>query len=273
MSRNTPAGLNGKPNPAPPAIEIVDLAVAYGRDRVLSGINLTVQPGEVVALLGANGSGKSSLVKAALGIIAHQAGQIRLNGQNLGPNTDWQRVGYVPQRLSAAAAVPTTAGEVVRSGLLSRQRLHYRSNRTGRALVDQALAEVGLSNLAKARVASLSGGQQQRVLIARSLISQPSVAFFDEPTAAVDQASQDLIIETLLKRRQAGLAALVVLHEIGSFARLLTRAVLLENSRLIELDHITSSQHHPDHPWGDPHHPHSAEPTCEHSPHLTLAVP
>ncbi|MET7284661.1 ATP-binding cassette domain-containing protein [Streptomyces sp. NPDC005573] len=199
-----------------------------GARPVLRGIDLTVRRGEVVALLGANGSGKSTAVRTAIGHVPAGAGTIELFGTPLRAFRDWARVGYVPQRTSAAGGVPATVAEIVSSGRLSRTRFGP-FRRTDRAAVHRALELVGMADRAKDAVTALSGGQHQRVLIARALVAEPELLIMDEPMAGVDLASQEVLAATLREQVAAGATVLLVLHELGPLEPLIDRAVVLRD--------------------------------------------
>ncbi|MFI2101973.1 metal ABC transporter ATP-binding protein [Isoptericola sp. NPDC019693] len=216
---------------AVPAIEARDVHVRLGVSPVLRGVDLTVRRGEVVALLGANGSGKSTLVRTLVGVLPATAGSVRLFGHALGNDVPWGRVGYVPQRVSAAAGVPSTAAEVVASGLLHGRRL--RLPRGWRARVRDALDLVGLGDRARHATHELSGGQQQRVLIARALVRRPDLLVLDEPVAGVDRPSQEAFAATMTRLVAEGMTVLVVLHELGELAPLVQRCVVLRHGRVV----------------------------------------
>ena len=150
-------------------LALADVAVSLGGRPVLRDIDLTVTQGEVVALLGPNGSGKSTLVRTAVGLHPMRTGSVQLFGTPLPSYDAWQRVGYVPQRSSAATGVPATVWEVVASGRLSRRRLLLPLARADRAAIGAAIDAVGLGDRTGQPVSTLSGGQQQRVLMARAL--------------------------------------------------------------------------------------------------------
>ncbi|BDZ43229.1 ABC transporter [Paraoerskovia sediminicola] len=207
------------------------VCVRLGASDILHGVDLTVTDGEVVALLGANGSGKSTLVRSLVGVLPLAAGSVELLGSPLGPSVDWERVGYVPQRVSAQSGVPSTAREVVSSGLLHGRRL--RLPRGWRTRTDEALELVGLRDRAQDSTSELSGGQQQRVLIARALVRRPDVMILDEPVAGVDQPSQEAFAATMRRLVSQGLTVLVVLHELGELAPLVTRAVVLRHGQVV----------------------------------------
>ena len=208
-----------------------DLTVELGGARILHGVSLDVSAGEVVAVLGANGSGKSTLLRSLVRAVPVASGTIEVLGAPLGPRGPWDRIGYVPQRVSLVGGVPSTASEIVASGLLGARRL--RRPRDWRDRVDRALADVGLAGIGPHAVAELSGGQQQRVLIARALVRRPDLVLLDEPLAGVDLPSQVAFAATLRDLVSSGVTLVIVLHELGPLADLITRTVVLEHGRVV----------------------------------------
>ncbi|GHG25313.1 MULTISPECIES: metal ABC transporter ATP-binding protein [Streptomyces] len=215
-----------------PVISVRGATAALGARPVLRGVDLTVGRGEVVALLGANGSGKSTAVRAVIGQVPLTGGTIELFGTPRKRFRDWARVGYVPQRTTAAAGVPATIREVVSSGRLARRRFGW-TTRADRAAVERAIALVGLADRAKDSVSALSGGQHQRVLIARALASEPELLIMDEPMAGVDLASQEILAATLREQVAGGTSVLLVLHELGPLEPLIDRAVVLRDGCVV----------------------------------------
>ncbi|MFF7387407.1 metal ABC transporter ATP-binding protein [Streptomyces scabiei] len=211
-----------------PVIALRGVRAELGSRTVLRGIDLTVRRGEVVALLGANGSGKSTAVRTVIGQVPVAAGEIELFGTPRRRFRDWRRVGYVPQRTTAAGGVPATVTEVVASGRLSRTRLGI-LRKADREAIRHALDMVGLADRAKDSVNALSGGQHQRVLIARALASEPELLIMDEPMAGVDLASQEVLAATLREQVAQGTTVLLVLHELGPLEPLIDRAVVLRD--------------------------------------------
>ncbi|MFJ7999144.1 metal ABC transporter ATP-binding protein [Streptomyces sp. NPDC096310] len=225
-------GTDGGP---PPVITVRGAAATLGARPVLRGIDLTVRRGEVVALLGANGSGKSTAVRSVIGQVPLADGEISLFGTPLRRFRAWRRVGYVPQRTTAASGVPATVREVVSSGRLSRTsplRLGW-PTKADRAAVQRAIELVGLGDRARDSVGALSGGQHQRVLIARALASEPELLIMDEPMAGVDLASQAILAATLREQVAAGATVLLVLHELGPLEPLIDRAVVLRDGCVV----------------------------------------
>ncbi|MFG2821206.1 metal ABC transporter ATP-binding protein [Kitasatospora sp. NPDC048365] len=213
---------------APAAVCLRDAVASVGGRPVLRGVDLTVLPGEVVALLGANGSGKSTTVKSVIGSVPLDRGSLELFGTPFSRFRDWRRIGYVPQRTTAASGVPATVREVVSTGRLPLHRL-LPFRRKDREAVDRALAAVGMLDRASDGVANLSGGQHQRVLIARALVGEPDLLIMDEPMAGVDVVSQQLLAEILRREVERGCSVLLVLHELGPLEPLIDRAVVLRD--------------------------------------------
>ncbi|WP_137989406.1 metal ABC transporter ATP-binding protein [Streptomyces vilmorinianum] len=215
-----------------PVISVRGATAALGSRTVLRGIDLTVNRGEVVALLGANGSGKSTAVRSVIGQVPLTGGTISLFGTEQKRFRDWARVGYVPQRTTAASGVPATIREVVSSGRLSRRKFGWLT-KDDRAAVERAIELVGLADRAKDSVSALSGGQHQRVLIARALASEPELLIMDEPMAGVDLASQEILAATLREQVAGGTSVLLVLHELGPLEPLIDRAVVLRDGCVV----------------------------------------
>jgi zinc transport system ATP-binding protein len=247
-----PAPADGAARAADPVIAARRLTVSLSGRPILHGIDLTVAPGETVALLGPNGSGKSTLVRTLAGLIPADSGSVALFGTPLPRFRAWQRVGYVPQRTTAAAGVPATVGEVVASGLLTpRSWLRPRSRRDKDAVHD-ALDTVGMRDRFDDPVAALSGGQQQRVLIARALARRPDVLIMDEPMAGVDLASQQVFADTLARLAAAGTTILLILHELGPLAPLIGRTVVLRSGGVV-YDGVPIEHGEPEHDHVHPH--------------------
>ncbi|MFE9250249.1 metal ABC transporter ATP-binding protein [Streptomyces sp. NPDC007088] len=234
MTPLTPSGEGGENRPTgspgsrEPVIALRGVHAELGARPVLRGIDLEVRRGEVVTLLGANGSGKSTAVRTVIGQVPVSGGEVELFSTPRRRFRDWSRIGYVPQRTTAASGVPATVTEVVSSGRLSRGRLGF-LGRADRAAVSRALERVGMADRAKDSVDALSGGQHQRVLIARALACEPEVLIMDEPMAGVDLVSQSVLAQTLREQVALGTTVLLVLHELGPLEPLIDRAVVLRD--------------------------------------------
>ena len=227
-----------------PAIRTTGLDVVLGGVPVVRQVSLEIAAGEAVAVLGNNGSGKTTLVRAMLGLAPYQ-GEVELFGTPLRQFRDWARIGYVPQR-SGILVQQATAREVVASGRLGRRRPFWPETAADRAAVAAALDAVAISDRAGQRFTTMSGGQQQRVLIARALAGGGDRMVWDEPLAGVDHVTQDLLAEVAGELKRQGATIVMVLHEIGPFASILDRAVMIRNGRIM---------------------PHTPDPTHRHGGH------
>ncbi|MDR0990180.1 MAG: metal ABC transporter ATP-binding protein [Propionibacteriaceae bacterium] len=254
----SPGGSTGAAAASTPVISVRRLGVSLGGLPILREVDVTVNPGQIVALLGGNGSGKTTLLRAILNLIGHQAGTIELFGQPQAHFHGWARIGYVPQKATIGLHA-TTLSEVVHTGTLAYRHggvrglttlLHHRRNAQ---VVDQALTQVGLTAQAKELFTHLSGGQQQRGLIARALAQQPDVLVLDEPFAGVDQTHQHSVAHSLATFRDRGGAVLVVLHETEMMAEFIDTAVVLREGRVIHHGALPPQTSH--------HHGHESEPT------------
>ena len=215
-----------------PALRLSGASIGYDDVAVVQHVDLTVHPGEAVAVLGANGSGKTTLARGILGLATVLDGTVEVLGAPVGRASERGRVGYVPQRHTVSGAVPATVREVVGVGRLARLGLFRRLGPADRAAVADAVAAVGLADRMDDPVGSLSGGQQRRVLVARALAAEPELLLMDEPTAGVDAASQEALAGVLAEVRTSGTTLVVVTHETGHLAGVLDRAVVMDSGRI-----------------------------------------
>ena len=199
---------------------------------MLRDVHLTVHCGETVAVLGANGCGKTTLARGLLGLATVLGGSVEVLGAPVARLGRRGRIGYVPQRHTVTGAVPATVREVVGVGRLARLGLLRRVGPGDRSAVLDAIAAVGLADRADDPVSSLSGGQQRRVLVARALAAEPELLIMDEPTAGVDAGSQDALARTLAEVAAAGTTVVVVTHETAALSAVLYRAVVIDDGRI-----------------------------------------
>ncbi|MBI5201230.1 MAG: metal ABC transporter ATP-binding protein [Elusimicrobia bacterium] len=200
-------------------------AVGYGRKPVLTGVELSVERGAFVGILGENGSGKTTLMRTVLGLQSCLKGQLSFSVP--------PRFGYVPQKERLDTVFPLAAYDVAAMGTYRRfEFLERLRGREGRSLVERCLADCGASSLAARPYADLSGGQKQRVLIARALAAQPDVLALDEPLAGIDGATQRAILELLRKvKEERGLTILMVSHRIHVERGLFTHVLLCDGGK------------------------------------------
>lgn len=231
-----------------PLIHLDRATVIRSGQRVLNEASTSIDPGEFVAVLGPNGSGKSTMLRAMIGILPLTSGTAQIHGDPVGRRAAHDCLGYVPQGLSELGNIAATAREVVATGQLTSRTLLFRSQR---AAVEEALKRVGVLHLADRAITEMSGGQRQRVLIARALIRKPQLLLLDEPFTGVDAQSQQTIASLIHSLNEQGTTVIVVLHETGPLRSLLTRAILLDEGRIIydgevpeHLPHDPSDDHH-----------------------------
>lgn len=192
-----------------PLVALEDAAVGYHGRAVLSGIRLAVGPGDFLGVVGPNGGGKTTILRTLLGSLPPVAGRL------VRPRPI--RVGYVPQRDQVDGLWPFSAGEVVLMGRVPRIGPLRRPGPEDRAAALQALARVGIEELAGARYGELSGGQRQRALIARALVAEPELLALDEPANGMDPGAEMATMDLLRELQAAGGPAVVMVsHRIES---------------------------------------------------------
>jgi len=197
-------------------INIQNLWFSYDQNPILEGINLQVMEGDFVGLIGPNGGGKTTLLKALLGLIQPQQGQIQILDRPV--NQGRRYVGYVPQWLEFDREFPVRVLDVVRMGCLGKRKLFRRYNAQDETIVRNCLNRVGLAEFGDRPLAALSGGQRQRVYIARALASQPQILLLDEPTANVDSKAQRSIYDLLGEINQT-ITIIMISHDLGAISR------------------------------------------------------
>lgn len=203
------------------------VSAGYGADVVVGPVDLSIEPGEFVALVGPNGSGKTTLLRVLLGLHPAMTGTVEVFGRPP-RGSALHQVGFVPQRLHLAPDMPASVLEVVRLGRVG-PRWWRRLGKTDHASVDAAIDAVGLGEMRHRRVGELSGGQQQRVLIAKALATEPELLILDEPTAGVDAASQRAFRAALSHVvTERGATVLLVSHDLTAVAEDLDRILIVK---------------------------------------------
>ncbi len=214
-----------------------EASIGYGPRTVLRGISLAVSPGEVVAVVGPNGVGKSTLVRAASGVIPLQEGQILIGGQPLSsfsPGEKARLVAVVPQAVRLPSSF--TVFSVALMGRTPYLGWFERESEKDRAITHDALRRVGLLEVADREVGAISGGEQQLALIARALVQEAPVILLDEPTAHLDLRHQDAVLKLVRNLAdEENLAVLLTLHDLNLVARYCDRVALLSDGGLRKL--------------------------------------
>jgi zinc transport system ATP-binding protein len=218
-------------------VELEDIGYGHDTVRVLEHITLAVPPGDFLGIIGPNGSGKTTLIRLMLGLASPNTGRVRLFGTAPGAFRQWERLGYVPQRLMIDAGLPATVEEVVATGLIpTRGPFPWSGRRAGAdgvRRVAAALARVGMDTHRGIKIGALSAGQQQRVFIARALVTDPELLILDEPTASVDPEVQTSFYALLHHlNRERGVTLILVSHDTGVVAKEVSQLACL-NRRLV----------------------------------------
>jgi zinc transport system ATP-binding protein len=213
-------------------LELRHASIGYDGRPVVEEANLTVNRGEVIALVGANGSGKTTLIRGVLGLAPILSGTIDVFGAHLATLHDRWRVGYVPQRDNLVSGLPTTVYELVASGRLARTRPWQRFGAADREQIRAAIETVGLASRMRDPVDTLSGGQQRRALVARALAADAELLLLDEPTAGVDAQNQQLLADTMAELARRGTTIVLVTHELGPAAAVVARVVVMRSGRI-----------------------------------------
>lgn len=207
-----------------------DLSVRYGARAAVRDVALTAEPGEVLAILGANGSGKTSLLRALAGVQKH-TGSLRWQATARRPSPGGG-LGYMPQDNAVRAGL--TAFEVVLLGRL--RSLSFRVEEADLEAARGALAELDILALARQPIGELSGGQRQLVFLAQVLAADPAALLLDEPTSALDIAHQLRVLRLLrAATHRRGLTTLAVLHDLNAAARFADRIALMQAGRLVAI--------------------------------------
>jgi len=208
-----------------PMIVVKDMSFAYGKDNVLTDVNLIIEPQEYVGIIGANGAGKSTLMKLFLGQLSPSKGTVTVNAKS---------IGYVPQvGFHAVNNFPANVEEIVMTGLHSEIGMFHFPKKEHKQMVKETLDLVGMTEYRKRMLSELSGGQQQRVLIARALIHSPELLILDEPLTGIDKEAGELLYQLLAKLNQeCGITIVMVTHNMEQVARFTSKFYHVSNGNV-----------------------------------------
>jgi zinc/manganese transport system ATP-binding protein len=225
------------PAPLPPVIQVEGAAVTLGGRTIWQDVQLSVQPGEFLAILGPNGAGKSTLLKAILGLLPLSAGAISVLHHPARRGN--AAIGYVPQRRHFDADVRVRGRSIVRLGLdggnwgLPVPFLQRGKAREANLRVQEAIDLVGASEYADRPIGELSGGEQQRLLIAQALVMRPQILALDEPLDSLDLRNQQGVAGVIRQiSRKTGAAVLLVAHDVNPILSALDRVVYVARGRV-----------------------------------------
>lgn len=194
-------------------IEADCLCVGYRNDVVVHDLDVVVEPGHLLVLMGTNGSGKSTLLRTLAGLQPPTGGAVRIFGE--APGKHPERVAYLAQRPKSGLGLPIRAADVVAMGRFVHLGLIRPMGRADRAVCAEVMARLGVDRFADAPIAELSGGQQQRVYLAQALVRRADLLLIDEPTAGLDQTGRQLFAEVIDEERAKGTAVVMATHDLA----------------------------------------------------------
>lgn len=221
-----------------PVLEVTGLRVERGSTAILRGVNWRVAPGEHWVILGANGSGKTSLLKALTGFLSPTAGEFSVLGRTYGA-ADWRElrlhIGVVTSAFTMSIPPSEVTLDTVVSGKYAQLDLWHAGTRTDRVAALRLLRSVGLARLADREWAYLSQGERQRVLIARALMARPQLLILDEPCAGLDPVAREKFLRFVekLARRRGAPALVLVTHHVEEITPAFTHTLMLRAGRVV----------------------------------------
>lgn len=210
------------------AIEVKNLNVSYGKNKVLDDIFLQIPLNSRTAIIGANGAGKSTFIKAALGLIKKDKGEVKILGKTI--KNAKKDIAYVPQKDSVNWNFPATVYDVVMMGRYPYMKTFGKANKKDDDIVENSLVEMGISDLKDRQINNLSGGQKQRVFLARALAQDVSLYILDEPLTGVDIKTEDIIADEFKKLQDLGKTILAVHHNIYTLDKYFDNLVVLNRN-------------------------------------------
>lgn len=218
----------GRARGAGAAVDVKGVWFGYDATPALEEVNLQIERGDFVCLVGPNGGGKTTLLRLMLGLLRPSKGTIRVLGET--PERGRRNIGYMPQRTQLDPQFPVTVRDVVLMGRLGRGWQLGPFGRADRFAALRALETVQLADRARSSFAALSGGQRQRVLIARALACEPQILMLDEPSANLDPRVQDELYDLLLELNKH-LTVIIVSHDVG-FVSNYVRSIVCVNRQV-----------------------------------------
>jgi polar amino acid transport system ATP-binding protein len=219
-----------------PQLEIVDLKANYGAHTVLERINLSVEKGEIVSLIGPSGSGKSTLLRVLMGLLPPIEGQVRIDGQAL-DYSDREQLRRIRSQMAIVFQQYNLFQNmtVLDNVTVAPIKVKGRPRKQVEDYATQLLEKVGMGAKLKAYPDQLSGGQQQRVAIARALALQPGILLLDEVTAALDPELVNEVLDTVRLLAAEGMTMFIVSHEMGFVREVSSKVVFMADGHVVEI--------------------------------------
>ena len=216
------------------SVEVRDLTFSYGSQRLLHDVSFTTQPGEVIALLGPNGVGKSTLFRCMLGFLKPQAGSVLADGRDVREYNQKElahQIAYIPQ--SYSPSFDYNVREVVLMGMTARLGLFSSPGREEEARAMQTMQSLGIYALADRSCAKISGGERQLMLLARALVQEAKVLLMDEPTASLDYGNSCRVMERVRALGEAGYTVIFSTHDPNQAPRYADRVLAMQDGALL----------------------------------------
>ena len=229
-------------------IDVIDLQKSFGKNEVLKGINITINKGDIVVVIGPSGSGKSTFLRCLNCMEDPTGGKIIFNGVDIADpkvdiNIHRRKMGMVFQHFNLFPHMT-----ILRNMTLAPVKLLHKSQEEADAQALKLLQRVGLGDRGNAYPAQLSGGQKQRVAIVRALMMEPEVMLFDEPTSALDPEMVGEVLEVMKELAHDGMTMVVVTHEMGFAREVGSRVLFMADGKLVEQGTPEQIFEHPQNP-------------------------
>ena len=205
-------------------ISIKDFNLSFGSKKIVENLSFEVQKGEIFGFLGSNGSGKTTTIRALLGIYQADSGELLINGKKFSPE-DGGKIGYLPEErglYKKETVIDTMVYFAQLKGLSKKDALENSM---------KFLKRVGLEDKAKLKVEKLSGGQQQKIQLGITIIGQPDLLILDEPTKGFDPVNRELLMEIIKEENARGATVIMVTHQMEEVEKICDRAILLKNGK------------------------------------------
>ncbi len=280
VGAETNAGAVARADVAPAVVRVDHVTAGYDGRPAIDDVSVTIGAGSLIAILGPNGGGKSTLLKVIAGLLRPWRGEVEVLGGP--PGREAHRVAYVPQAELVDWSFPVSVWDVVMMGRYPRLGAFRRTGSEDRDRVEQALVQVGMTSLSRTQIGSLSGGQRRRAFLARALAADPDLYLLDEPVTGVDVTTQEELVAILADRTRAGKTVLASTHDLGAAAHHFAQVIAVNRtliaagpaSLVLDLDVLSrtfgghllelrgrtvildDAHHHDSEAPGEPHHHH-----------------
>lgn len=221
-------------------LETKDLSLGYDNKEILKDINIHIDSGDYVCIIGNNGSGKSTLIRGLLGLLSPMQGKVALSS-----SLSQKQIGYLPQITTSQQNFPASVYEIVSSGLLNSKRLSPFFNKEEKNRITKALQQLHIEDLCRKSYMELSGGQQQKVLIARSLCATHQLLILDEPITGLDSSSRQEVYEMIYRlHKEENIAIVMITHHLDEVLDYATQVITVEENIVTQAPNTHGGKKH-----------------------------